>query len=361
MLLIPILSYSEIESESNHEGLFFKITEGNESSLQIYGSLVSKLVVVKLIPKYKFKDAHQVSMHQVRPENSPVYWEVFLDRLNGSKFESTKWQMSVIYEGNYSKLYGFNDKNRTLDEINGQGLEKETIGSIAKAIIWPKSEVAQWINGSIYLLFLCSVLAIFANFFRRWSETTDFYKFLGKFKDSAVPAQAIDEIVDKSRDFPGLKSSFKEYADSMILLKGCLTSTQKPEKFFNRNSSEKSYFPEKIIEQSPNWCTSLGITGTFLGLVIGVKGLNLSDPDILLLGIGQLMGGLTTAFSTSIVGVVSALFISISEQSSRLVTVTDPSTDKTSAIRLHIETVWPSVVEKRINILSISILLYFIS
>jgi len=41
--------------------------------------------------------------------------------------------------------------------------------------------------------------------------------------------------------------------------------------------------------------------------------------------------------------------------------VTDPLIDKTSAIRLHIETVWPSVVEKRINILSISILLYFIS
>ena len=58
---------------------------------------------------------------------------------------------------------------------------------------------------------------------------------------------------------------------------------------------------------------------------------------------------------------LSALFISSSEQSSRLVIVTDPLIDKTSAIRLHIETVWPSVVEKRINILSISILLYFIS
>ena len=41
---------------------------------------------------------------------------------------------------------------------------------------------------------------------------------------------------------------------------------------------------------------------------------------------------------------LSALFISSSEQSSRLVIVTNPLIDKTSAIRLHIETVWPSAV-----------------
>ena len=68
-----------------------------------------------------------------------------------------------------------------------------------------------------------------------------------------------------------------------------------------------------LAEMIPSLLTSLGILGTFLGLVTGLSGLTLSaaDTTALLKAMEQLIGGMSTAFLTSIAGVVASLLFNL--------------------------------------------------
>ena len=65
----------------------------------------------------------------------------------------------------------------------------------------------------------------------------------------------------------------------------------------------------RLAEITPGLLTSLGILGTFLGLVTGLSGLTLTaaDTSVLLSAMDKLIGGMSTAFLTSIVGVIGSL------------------------------------------------------
>ena len=65
----------------------------------------------------------------------------------------------------------------------------------------------------------------------------------------------------------------------------------------------------RLAEITPGLLTSLGILGTFLGLVTGLSGLTLTAADtaVLLTAMDKLIGGMSTAFLTSIVGVIGSL------------------------------------------------------
>lgn len=68
-----------------------------------------------------------------------------------------------------------------------------------------------------------------------------------------------------------------------------------------------------LAELTPGILTSLGILGTFLGLVRGLYGLQLdtANTENLLAAMQQLIGGMSTAFMTSIVGVSASLLFSL--------------------------------------------------
>lgn len=64
----------------------------------------------------------------------------------------------------------------------------------------------------------------------------------------------------------------------------------------------------RLIDAVPGVLTMLGILGTFLGLVAGLHGLSLSNPGSISNGIGQLIGGLSLKFTSSVYGIILALF-----------------------------------------------------
>jgi len=61
----------------------------------------------------------------------------------------------------------------------------------------------------------------------------------------------------------------------------------------------------------PGFMTGLGLLGTFVGLTMGISGLDLEHTDLLLAGINGLVDGMNTAFYTSILGVTLSLFFSL--------------------------------------------------
>ena len=62
-----------------------------------------------------------------------------------------------------------------------------------------------------------------------------------------------------------------------------------------------------VILQISGTLTALGLLGTFLGLVTGISGITLANAEDTLSGIERLLSGITTAFYTSIVGVILSI------------------------------------------------------
>jgi len=64
----------------------------------------------------------------------------------------------------------------------------------------------------------------------------------------------------------------------------------------------------QLVQYAPNLLTSLGILGTFVGIVIGLLGFDTGDIDG---SIGPLLAGLKTAFITSLAGMFMAIVFKI--------------------------------------------------
>ncbi|WP_308363742.1 MULTISPECIES: MotA/TolQ/ExbB proton channel family protein [unclassified Microbulbifer] len=70
-----------------------------------------------------------------------------------------------------------------------------------------------------------------------------------------------------------------------------------------------------FVDQGPGFLTSLGILGTFVGIIIGLYEFSLEDIDR---SIAELMEGLKTAFITSVVGLALSLLLRVFSRMLRL-------------------------------------------
>ncbi|MBE5803752.1 MAG: hypothetical protein E7316_04485 [Clostridiales bacterium] len=66
-----------------------------------------------------------------------------------------------------------------------------------------------------------------------------------------------------------------------------------------------------LAELLPNMLTSLGILGTFMGMVRGIGGLNFANSDAIIEGIPTLLSGMRFAFGTSVAGVSCSIIFSM--------------------------------------------------
>jgi len=67
----------------------------------------------------------------------------------------------------------------------------------------------------------------------------------------------------------------------------------------------------QLAEVTPSLLTSLGILGTFIGLMRGLGGLDVSDAAKTMESIPQMIGGMTFAFATSLVGISCSLVFNV--------------------------------------------------
>lgn len=70
-----------------------------------------------------------------------------------------------------------------------------------------------------------------------------------------------------------------------------------------------------LVNYVPNLLTTVGILGTFIGIVIGLIGFDIGDIDG---SIGVLLDGLKTAFLTSLVGMLFAIFFKAIDSTGKL-------------------------------------------
>jgi hypothetical protein len=68
---------------------------------------------------------------------------------------------------------------------------------------------------------------------------------------------------------------------------------------------------QRVAETLPGIFVGMGVFGTFYGLVLGLKGLDIEQIDQLQRGVAQLINGLSLAFLTSLVGIILSVVFSL--------------------------------------------------
>ncbi len=68
---------------------------------------------------------------------------------------------------------------------------------------------------------------------------------------------------------------------------------------------------QNVVQQIPGTLTGLGIVGTFIGLIIGIRDIGFSTVNAALTSVQTLLGGIQIAFYTSIAGVILSLMFNI--------------------------------------------------
>lgn len=66
-----------------------------------------------------------------------------------------------------------------------------------------------------------------------------------------------------------------------------------------------------VMQQIPGTLTGLGILGTFIGLIIGIKNIAFSDVTVAIISIQTLLSGVGIAFYTSMAGVILSILFNI--------------------------------------------------
>lgn len=137
-------------------------------------------------------------------------------------------------------------------------------------------------------------------------------------EDLAARFTEVDERASRSRVLGHQWGEFREtlidpaIGDSSQVL----YNSQKAADFFSRDSLLGEQLNLRMFNAMPNLLTGAGILGTFVGLVAGIylAGTGLADPTKAQAALGDLLGGASLAFLTSIVGLISSLFFSIAEK-----------------------------------------------
>lgn len=72
-------------------------------------------------------------------------------------------------------------------------------------------------------------------------------------------------------------------------------------------------YHSRFLEYAPTLMTSLGILGTFIGIVIGLMNFDTSDPSTIDQSIPLMLEGLKTAFITSLAGMTAAIVFKVAD------------------------------------------------
>ena len=95
-----------------------------------------------------------------------------------------------------------------------------------------------------------------------------------------------------------------------VLMRSC-----DPEIHFNFDNIVHRLFSKFWVDNAPSFLTGLGIFGTFLGLAAGIflahEKINMQDIQQIRLGLGDLLGGASLAFLTSLAGLATSLSYTI--------------------------------------------------
>ena len=129
--------------------------------------------------------------------------------------------------------------------------------------------------------------------------------------------EKISEVIN-NEDYNYLKQIFKGYKKTLRRIEEVSYTGEKIEKdyatldaneFFDEENVIYGFIKYKTLNYITQSLTGIGIFGTFLGIVKGVSGLNMTDTEAMTNGINTLLMGVKTSFNTSLYGILFSVVL----------------------------------------------------
>lgn len=139
-----------------------------------------------------------------------------------------------------------------------------------------------------------------------------YYKGLKKIKNeflSAFENIEKDKVDSILKDNDDMKAIYASYQEGFISINGKLCSRDYAEEYFSEENvlSALSVNP-KHLSSASGMLVGLGLLGTFLGLTLGILGFKSDSSEAIQSSIQSLLGGMGTAFMTSLVGMICSCY-----------------------------------------------------
>lgn len=111
------------------------------------------------------------------------------------------------------------------------------------------------------------------------------------------------------------KHAWHEFRETLVEYDGTVFNTVDARQFLDAERLRGHRIPPRLIREVPAALTALGILGTFLGLILGLRGLNIQiGTDEYIQSVDRLIQGIDTAYYTSIWGITASLLFMGSER-----------------------------------------------
>ncbi len=133
--------------------------------------------------------------------------------------------------------------------------------------------------------------------------------------DEANLWQRRGQVLEASRacGAPAVAEAWREFDETLVSEDQKVFNTVNADEFFNEHRFANSLVNNRLLHAAPTALTTLGLLGTFLGLTVGLNGLDLSaSTDQLRSGIQVLVQGATLGFTASLWGVAMSLVVNVS-------------------------------------------------
>ena len=175
------------------------------------------------------------------------------------------------------------------------------------------------LTGVFATVILCAGLWLFIGFEKNINKTVnnltrvnhDLSEFKAHFSDYKLNGnqQLVSEFINFLEKEGDLKTHFKHFMASCIQEKTNYFATHKIEDYI---TTKNVFRIKSFYEDGAGLLTGLGLLFTFIAIAFGLSHLDLASTDTTVIqnGIGQLIGGLSAKFMSSICGIGAALFYS---------------------------------------------------
>lgn len=182
--------------------------------------------------------------------------------------------------------------------------------------------ISAFIISALLLFFFSALVFVVLVCFINLKRIRKFIKTLVILKPADIPEkrrELLQLFVGESRK-PGKTSHFwKEFDESLVLSRDGdrVYNTLDAAHFFNTHTLARGVTESRLLAAIPSFLIAIGVLGTFIGLTVGLTGLELgTDADVAALrdGIQSMIQGAAVAFSTSVWGVLLSLLFNFSEK-----------------------------------------------
>jgi hypothetical protein len=146
---------------------------------------------------------------------------------------------------------------------------------------------------------------------------TDLTSITAELSGSNV-AQLHDEVRRNARELGEAGELWREFDETLVTTPdGKVWNTVEAEHYFSGDRIAPRLLTNRLLSTMPAVLTALGLLGTFIGLAVGLDGLNLTetaDADQMRESVGSLVTGVSLGFTASVWGVFTSVVINALEK-----------------------------------------------